>query len=131
MNLATMLIIAALAIVAVLGVRSTLKRVNQGCCGSRDDVKIEAVKVEDRNKSHYPHEAVLSVDGMTCSHCAQRVENALNRLEGVYAKVTLNQGKADVLMKEKLDENSLRAAVNDLGPYTVMHVEWLRQDACR
>ena len=126
MNLATMVIIAVLALAVVLGVRSMVKRVNRGCCGDRDEVKIEAVKVEDRNKSHYPYEAVLSVDGMTCSHCARRVENALNRLEGVYAKVMLDQGSADVLMKEKLDENSLRNAVNDLGPYTVMHVEWVR-----
>ena len=64
MNLPTLLIIAVIAVLAGIGVRSMFKRVNQGCCTERDDDHVEMVKVSDKNKAHYPHEAVLDVDGM-------------------------------------------------------------------
>ena len=42
-----------------------------------------------------PYTAVLQVDGMTCSNCVRRVENALNRLDGVWAEADLGQDGAD------------------------------------
>jgi len=125
MNLPTLLIIAVIAVLAGIGVRSMFKRVNQGCCTERDDDHVEMVKVSDKNKAHYPHEAVLDVDGMTCSHCAARVENALNSRDRVWAKIDLSQKTADVRMKTKLEDSTLRKAVNDLGPYTVMKISWI------
>lgn len=122
MNLPTLIIIAVILAAALTGVKSMVKRVNQGCCTERDDDHLEMVKVSDKNKAHYPHEAVLDVDGMTCSHCAARVENALNSLDGVWAKTDLSRKTADVLMKSELDDSVLRKAVNDLGPYTVMKI---------
>ena len=66
------------------------------------------------------------MDGMTCGHCASKVENALNTIEGVYAVVDSDLKKAHVHMKSKVDETVLRKAVNDLGEYTVLSVDWMK-----
>ena len=41
----------------------------------------------------------VQIEGMTCEHCKNRVENALNRLEGVSAKVNLKKKTAVVSME--------------------------------
>ena len=50
-------------------------RYGGGCCGEHDAMETK-VKVADRNKKHYSYQVVLSIDGMTCSNCSRRVENA-------------------------------------------------------
>ena len=59
---------------------------------------------------------------MVCGNCSTRVENGLNRLDGVWAVVDLAKGQADVRMKEPLDEQVLKQAVRDTG-YTVYKIE--------
>ena len=81
------------------------------------------MKVADKSLAHYPFEAVLTVDGMTCGHCASKVENALNTLDGVYAVVDSDLKTVHVHMKSKVDETVLRKTVNDLGEYTVLNVD--------
>ncbi len=119
----TLIIVAVIAVVVIIGIRSTMKRATSGCCSTGDKEEVKKVKVEDRDISHYPYTAVLDVDGMMCSGCATKVDNALNSLKGVYAKTDLSKKKTTVHMKEKLEETTLRRTVNDIGPYTVMKVE--------
>lgn len=107
----------------VFVVKSYAKKINSGCCGGGGDAE-KKIKVADKNKSHYPYSAVLTVDGMMCSGCETKVENALNVIDGVWAKANASSGKVDVLMKKPVDENVLRKAVNDIGVYTVMKAEF-------
>ena len=76
----------------------------------------------DRDKSHYPYETVLTIDGMTCSNCVRRVENALNNLDGVWAQVDLDSRKAIVRTKQVLSEDTLREVVQKAG-YLVLSVQ--------
>ena len=62
-----------------------MKRVSNGCCGTGDDVK--KVKAEDTDVSHYPYHFEVEVEGMTCSQCKKRVENAFNEKKGFYASL--------------------------------------------
>jgi copper chaperone CopZ len=52
---------------------------------------------------------------MTCDNCAARVENALNSLEGIWASVRIDTGKARILSKETVDERKIREAVRGAG----------------
>ena len=72
-----------------------------GCCGSGAVSPVKR-RVADRDETHYPYTAVLTIDGMTCGHCAVRVENALNELNGVWAKVDLGRKTALVRMVQPL-----------------------------
>ena len=127
----TIVVGGVLVVVLLIAIRSVIKRGTSGCCSSGGSCGGGCgchanVKVTDKNLAHYPFEAVLTVDGMTCGHCASKVENALNTIEGVYAVVDSDLKKAHVHMKSKVDETVLRKAVNDLGEYTVMSVDWIK-----
>ena len=117
----TMIILLILAVLAVFAVRSYSKTLSHGCCGAGDST-IKA-RVRDKNPSHYPYSATVRVEGMTCSHCRQRIENALNTEEGVGAEVDLHGGTALVRMKEPLSEERLRLVITREG-YTVPEIQW-------
>lgn len=63
------------------------------------------------------------IDGMSCMHCAAKVEKALAALNGVSdVKVDLNGKRAIVKLKKEIDNATLKATVEDLG-YTVMDIK--------
>ncbi len=117
----TIIIVLILIAIAVVSMLSYVKKLRSGCCGASDE-KVKRVRVTDRDKSHYPFSAVLTVDGMVCGNCAARVENALNELEGVWASADVEHGTVIVRMKQQLEERLLRDTVNHIGGYTVMKV---------
>ena len=80
-------------------------------------------KVADKDKSHYPYEKTLVVDGMVCKNCSARVENALNSIDGVWAEADVSSGRVTVRMKREIEDKVLKKTVNDIGAYTVMKAE--------
>ena len=78
----------------------------------------EKIRVQDKHAEHYPYCVKVGVDGMTCSHCKLRVENALNEKEGVWAQVDLKDKSATVRMKQPLSEDEIRTSISRAG-YTV------------
>ncbi len=120
--MSTFVIVLILVVIGVFGVKSYCKKLSSGCCGASSGPSEKKMKVKDRDKSHYPYRKILSIDGMVCGNCSTRVENGLNRLDGVWAVVDLAKGQADVRMKEPLDEQVLKQAVRDTG-YTVYKIE--------
>ena len=118
---ATVIIIVALVVIAVIAIASYRKKLASGCCGTSGET-VKKNKVQDKNKEHYPYTVTLNVDGMTCQNCSARVENALNGIEGVWAHADVSTGKVMVRMKEEVGEDILRRTVNDIGGYTVMSV---------
>lgn len=63
----------------------------------------------------------LIIEGMVCSHCAGRVERALNALPGVRAHVDLSRKAAMVESAGPVEEEALKKAVRDAG-YEVVAV---------
>ncbi len=59
---------------------------------------------------------VINVDGMSCSHCAKKIENSLKEIDGVL-KVSVNLDKKEVIITSKfeIDTNLLRKKIEDLG----------------
>lgn len=122
--MANAFIIIVIVIFLLFGVKDFLKKMASGCCGGSGDLP-ERKPVRDRNRLHYPHEAVMRIQGMTCRNCAIRVENALNEEEGIWAKVNLMEGSADILLKERISEERLAAPVCRAG-YSVRRIRWKR-----
>ncbi len=67
-------------------------------------------------------EKVINIDGMSCKHCQARVEQALNAIEGVEARVDLDKKKAIVNLNSEVDDQVLLKAVNDAG-YEALGIE--------
>lgn len=79
------------------------------CCGSGEPVRKK--RVADRDASHYPYRYKLAIENMKCSNCAANVENALNDVEGNWAKVNLGKKEADVLSKLPRTEEDFAMAL--------------------
>ena len=120
--MATWVVVLLLLCLFGWAVYKVIQKLKKGgsCCGEHEET-LKRVSVQDRNRNHYSHKAVLSIGGMTCENCAIRVENSLNRLPGTWAKADIAENKAEILMKTEPDENILRDAVASAG-YVVMAV---------
>lgn len=115
--------IAAALVVCGFGIWRYGRSVKRGgCCGSGGSGP-KRLRVPDKDLRHYPYAAVLTIDGMTCGRCAVRVENALNELDGVWAKVDLGEKTALVRMVQPLPEEALRQAIRGAG-YTILQIKW-------
>lgn len=58
----------------------------------------------------------IFINGMSCGHCSKRVEEALKSVNGVKSvKVSLEDKKADIILKNDVDNEILNNAVEDVG----------------
>lgn len=58
---------------------------------------------------------VIEIKGMSCEHCKNRVENALNAMQGVKAKVDLRKGIATVDLVAEISDAALQGTVQEAG----------------
>ena len=110
-----------LAAIAVIAIKSYMKKLSGGCCGSGGDA-IE-YKVTDQDISHYPYCARLAVFGMHCAHCKKNVENAFHSRDGMWAEADLDGQCVTVRMKQKLTDWEIRQIISGIG-YTPGEIEW-------
>lgn len=61
-------------------------------------------------------ELVIKVEGMMCSGCENRVQNALKTIEGV-EKVVANHvdGTVTVTLNKDIDEKVIKDKIDDIG----------------
>lgn len=69
-------------------------------------------------------DVILSIDGMHCTGCEDRVENRLSRIDGVRSvEADHGTGRAEIrFVAGREDAEALRRTVSDLG-YEVLEVE--------
>lgn len=64
---------------------------------------------------------IIEINGMSCEHCQNRVEKALNALEGVSAKVELKKNRAVVNLTKDIQDQELKTTVEEAG-YEVVSI---------
>ena len=113
MNTTTIIIYIIAAVLIIYGVYYTVqkfRKAKSSCCGTPE---VKAVrKVDDTDESHYPFRYMLTVDGMKCSGCASNVENSLDNMDGVWAKVSLGRREARVLAKKEYTKEDFDEALS-------------------
>ncbi|MEA4973944.1 MAG: heavy metal translocating P-type ATPase [Candidatus Metalachnospira sp.] len=85
------------------------------------EVNINIISNEE-SKGENMMKKELIIEGMSCSHCSGRVEKALNGLDGVKAKVDLENKTAFVELTKDVSDAELTKAVTDAG-YEVASVK--------
>ncbi len=109
-------LIAAIALLALGGLRSFLRR-SRGescCCGGRE--KKASAGPSDRNRRNYHFVAECGIGGMKCGACASRIQSALNLIDGVWArKVSARKGSAVLLLKKEGMRETVEKAIFSLG----------------
>ena len=66
-------------------------------------------------KKKYPYTTNVYIDGMSCGHCAARVEEAVSGVVDCNVKVDLDQKCAVVKSKEPLCEKDIFDTISALG----------------
>ena len=58
----------------------------------------------------------IEIEGMSCMHCAKKVEDTLKAIKGVkQVNVNLEEKKTIVVMKQGISNETLKNAVEELG----------------
>lgn len=66
---------------------------------------------------------IIEIEGMSCGHCSKKVETALNNLKEVKSvNVSLEDKKAEVILKQEVDNDLLKNIVEELG-YEVVNIK--------
>lgn len=106
------IIIGILLVVIVLALLRAKKHFSGGgCCGSGSTTIRSRKTLSDPKLG----EKVLTVEGMHCENCEIRVENALNRLDGVACRVNLRKKTAIVSYSAEVSDALLKETVEKLG----------------
>ena len=119
MNTTNIIIVLILIAILIPAVKSSITHMKgEGeCCGGPSERPIKK-KISGTPESTM----TVHIDGMSCDNCRIRVENRLNELSGVVAKVDLKKKAAKVSLYESVDEQTIRGAIEKAG-YTVASVE--------
>ena len=120
----TTIIIVILAVVLFFAVKNSIPhfRGEGGCCGgSGKEPLIKPAKLDRVIATK-----VMNIEGMRCENCNRRVQNALNSIEGVSAKVNGDKQQAIVKLGREVSDSELEKAVTSLG-YIVTKVRYLEQ----
>ena len=118
----TTIVFIILAIIVVCAILSIRKRIKYGssCCGTHDAAPAK-IRVRDKNKAHDPDPYTRTVDGMHCSNCARRVENALNSKDGIWASVKLENNTVLVRSKNPMKWEDFSTVITKAG-YTLIEL---------
>ena len=106
------IIIGILLVIVVIAVIRAAKHFKGGgCCGSGGNT------IRDKKMLTEPKlgEKVMKIEGMHCENCEIRVENALNRLNGVACRVSWKKKSAVVTYSTEVTDDLLKATVEKLG----------------
>ena len=113
MDITTIIIYIVAAALIIFGAYYTVQKfrgkAKSSCCGTPEVKSVR--KVDDTDESHYPYRYMLTVDGMKCSGCASNVENSLDNMEGVWARVSLGRREARVLTKKEYKREDFEEAL--------------------
>lgn len=59
---------------------------------------------------------LLVIEGISCNHCAKRIESSLLNLEQVKSiKVDLDSKEATIILKKDVDNQILKEKIDNLG----------------
>ncbi len=122
--MANVIVIAIIVLLIALAIRSTVKHFKGegGCCGGGNSTIVENKKLDVPCVA----KKVIHITGMKCNGCSAKVQNALNNIEGLAAKVNYKKGIATVQMGRKFEDEELRTAVESAGAYKVSSIDLVK-----
>jgi len=117
---ATVVIIVILVVIGFMALRSSMQHFkgDGGCCGGGGDVTFEE---PDKILENVIGTKLIKIDGMTCINCQNRVKRALNKIEGVSAKVDYKKGEAKIEYDREISDDSLKLAI-EMQDYKVKSI---------
>lgn len=112
------IIIVILAVILFFALRSSIKhfRGEGGCCGG------STYKAHPKKLNTVVGKKTVSIEGMSCQHCVNRVMEAVNSIDGASAVVKLKKGEAIVSMEHPISNDIIKDAIEKAG-YKVTEIK--------
>ena len=112
------IVITIIVAIVAIGIYSTVKHFKGqgGCCGGGSH------KPKKKKLKNVICEKKFKVEGMHCDHCKNRVEEVVNDIKGVAARVNLKKGELTVLYVEAVDDELIITHIEKAG-YTATKSE--------
>ena len=109
-------ILALVAVLMFFAVRGAIKHFKgEGpCCGGGGSGLTKA-PAEKRLDSPVIGRKTVKISGMHCDHCVRSVTEAINKIDGASAKVSLKAQTATVSCDRPVDDEAIRRAVEEAG----------------
>lgn len=122
MNVQDTAIIVILLVIIALAIYGIIRRIRYGssCCGSKNPGE-KRIRVKDKNRSHYPYKYILEVEGMHCSNCARRIENAFNSDGGRWATADVGRKEVTLISKHEEPDGELKRITESAG-YSIKNI---------
>ena len=119
-KMGTAIIIVILTIVIIFSVRGSIKHTKGegGCCGGGGTSE----KIKKQKLQRVVAIKRIEIEGIKCENCKRMIENALNSLNQVNAKVDLKRKEAVVKLGEDVSDEILINAIESRG-YKVISIE--------
>jgi len=119
-TVSTIVIVVILAVILFFAVKNSIPhfRGEGGCCGGSGKEKL----IKPSKLERIIATKVIKIEGMRCENCNRRVQNALNQIDGVNAKVYGDRAEAVVKLGRDIEDIELERAVTGLG-YRVISIE--------
>ena len=119
-TVSNIIIIVIVAVILFFAIRSSIPHFKGegACCGGGGKGK----PIKPKKLDKVIATRVVGIEGMVCDHCSLRVQNALNSVEGINAKVKLSRGTAIVKLGKEISDAEITKIIEDLG-YKVKGIE--------
>ena len=118
MNASTLIVLLVVVAIAAFALKSSLGHFKGegGCCGGGEST------LPDEKELSGPKigEKTVHIEGMHCENCKNRVERAINRIDGAVAKVNLKKNIAVVSFDKNISDEEIKRAVEDQDFKVVM-----------
>lgn len=113
------IIVAVLVVLICIGIRSSIKHFKGegGCCGGGSTT----VKAKRKKLKKVIAQKTVIIEGMSCEHCKNRVENRINEMDGAAAKVNLKKKEAVVSLEKEISDEQIRTIIEKAG-YKVVEI---------
>lgn len=111
-KMGTVIIGLILIIIAGFSLRGSFKHMKGegGCCGGGSQPKVKKQKLKEIRETK-----VFKIEGMSCDNCRKRIENELNSIEQVNAKVSLKNKEAVIRLGTDIEDEILIQCIEKLG----------------
>ena len=116
----TAIVILILIVIICFALKGSLKHYKGegGCCGGGDNEP----KVKKQKLDNVIGKKRIIIDGMMCENCRRNVENALNSIENVNAKVNLEKKEALLKLGADISDDVFMEVIKAKG-YRVVSVQ--------
>ena len=119
-TVSNIIIIVIVAVILFFAIRSSIPHFKGegACCGGGGKGK----PIKPKKLDKVIATRVVGIEGMVCDHCSLRVQNALNSVDGINAKVKLSRGTAIVKLGKEISDAEITKIIENAG-YKVKGIE--------